>query len=94
MQHLPRNHAHDDACLRAPPWSGLAHAVYPLPLISKVINDGEVTALTVVQKIKPGNDMGISMGSSEGAADANADGNLMGWIRKFCYVKLDLNPRR
>ena len=33
----------------------------------KVINDGEVTALAAVQKIKAGNVMGISMGSSEGA---------------------------
>ena len=33
----------------------------------KVINDGEVTALASVQKIKAGNVMGISMGSSEGA---------------------------
>ena len=31
----------------------------------KVINDGEVTALAAVQKIKKGNVMGISMGSSE-----------------------------
>ncbi|CAE7392370.1 SPAC4G8.04, partial [Symbiodinium necroappetens] len=58
----------------------------------KVINDGEVTALAAVQKIKSGNAwtlllrvMGISMGSSEGAGAepqsyANADGNLMGWI--------------
>jgi len=58
----------------------------------KVINDGEVTALAAVQKIKAGNVMGISMGSSEGAGYANADGNLMGWINELCYVRLDLNP--
>merc|ERR1711920_91469 len=59
----------------------------------KVINDGEVTALAAVAKIKHGNVMGISMGSSEGAGYANADGNLMGWISELCYVKLDLNPK-
>jgi len=59
----------------------------------KVINDGEVTALAAVQKIKAGNVMGISMGSSEGAGYANADGNLMGWINELCYVRLDLNPQ-
>jgi len=59
----------------------------------KVINDGEVTALAAVQKIKKGNVMGISMGSSEGGGYANADGNLMGWINELCYVKLDMNPR-
>merc|ERR1712178_400897 len=58
----------------------------------KVINDGEVTALAAVSKIKAGNVMGISMGSSEGAGYANADGNLMGWITELCYVKLDMNP--
>lgn len=58
----------------------------------KVINDGEVTALAAVQKIKAGNVMGISMGSSEGGGYANADGNLMGWINELCYMKLDLNP--
>merc|ERR1719254_396766 len=58
----------------------------------KVINDGEVTALAAVQKIKAGNVMGISMGSSEGAGYANAEGNLMGWINELCYVRLDLNP--
>jgi len=58
----------------------------------KVINDGEVTALAAVQKIKEGNVMGISMGSSEGAGYANADGNLLGWINELCYVRLDLNP--
>merc|ERR1712186_288842 len=58
----------------------------------KVINDGEVTALAAVQKIKHGNVMGISMGSSEGGGYANADGNLMGWINELCYIKLDLNP--
>ena len=57
----------------------------------KVINDGEVTALAAVQKIKKGNVMGISMGSSEGGY-ANADGNLMGWINELCYLRLDLNP--
>eukprot|EP00913_Durusdinium_trenchii_P004770 g4430.t1 len=57
----------------------------------KVINDGEVTALAAVQKIKAGNVMGISMGSSEGYA--NADGNLMGWISELCYCKIDLNPK-
>merc|ERR1711877_49919 len=36
----------------------------------KVINDGEVTALAAVQKIKHGNGFGISMGSSEGAGYA------------------------
>merc|ERR1711920_308759 len=59
----------------------------------KVINDGEVTALAAVQKIKKGNVMGISMGSSEGGGYANADGNLMGWINELCYLRLDLNPR-
>merc|ERR1719215_443595 len=59
----------------------------------KVINDGEVTALAAVAKIKHGNVMGISMGSSEGAGYANKDGNLMGWISELCYVKLDLNPK-
>jgi len=58
----------------------------------KVINDGEVTALAAVQRIKQGNVMGISMGSSEGGGYANADGNLLGWINELCYLKLDLNP--
>merc|ERR1711971_1468797 len=58
----------------------------------KVINDGEVTALAAVQKVKQGNVMGISMGSSEGGGYANADGNLMGWINELCYLRLDLNP--
>jgi len=58
----------------------------------KVINDGEVTALAAVQKIKAGNVMGISMGSSEGGGYANSDGNLLGWINELCYMKLDLNP--
>jgi predicted NBD/HSP70 family sugar kinase len=58
----------------------------------KVINDGEVTALAAVQKIKKGNVLGISMGSSEGGGYANADGNLMGWISELCYMKLDMNP--
>merc|ERR1719321_2134394 len=64
----------------------------------KVINDGEVTALAAVQKLKKdtgsmcGNVMGISMGSSEGGGYANADGNLMGWINELCYIKLDMNP--
>merc|ERR1719408_40463 len=58
----------------------------------KVINDGEVTALAAVQKIKQGKVLGISMGSSEGGGYANADGNLMGWISELCYIKLDLNP--
>jgi len=58
----------------------------------KVINDGEVTALAAVQRIKKGNVMGISMGSSEGGGYANADGNLMGWINELCYIKLDMNP--
>merc|ERR1711865_198299 len=58
----------------------------------KVINDGEVTALAAVQKIKAGNVLGVSMGSSEGAGYANADGNLMGWINELCYIRLDLNP--
>merc|ERR1712157_443936 len=58
----------------------------------KVINDGEVTALAAVQKIKQGCVMGISMGSSEGGGYANADGNLMGWINELCYIRLDLNP--
>jgi predicted NBD/HSP70 family sugar kinase len=57
----------------------------------KVINDGEVTALAAVQKIKKGNVLGISMGSSEGGGYANADGNLMGWISELCYMKLDMN---
>merc|ERR1711934_617452 len=59
----------------------------------KVINDGEVTALAAVQKIKAGNVMGISMGSSEGGGYANKDGNLMGWINELCYIRLDLNPK-
>merc|ERR1719321_1437620 len=59
----------------------------------KVINDGEVTALAAVQKIKAGNVMGISMGSSEGAGYANGDGNLLGWINELCYLRLDLNPK-
>merc|ERR1719464_1961112 len=58
----------------------------------KVINDGEVTALAAVQKIKKGNVLGISMGSSEGGGYANADGNLLGWINELCYIRLDLNP--
>lgn len=59
----------------------------------KVINDGEVTALAAVQKLKGlGNVMGISMGSSEGGGYANADGNLLGWINELCYIRLDLNP--
>merc|ERR1711979_124964 len=58
----------------------------------KVINDGEVTALAAVQKIKAGNVLGISMGSSEGGGYANSDGNLMGWINEMCYIRLDLNP--
>merc|ERR1719502_155033 len=41
----------------------------------KVINDGEVTALAAVQKLKgAGNIMGISMGSSEGGGYANKEG--------------------
>jgi len=58
----------------------------------KVINDGEVTALAAVQRIKAGNVLGISMGSSEGGGYANSDGNLLGWINELCYLKLDLNP--
>merc|ERR1711939_195678 len=58
----------------------------------KVINDGEVTALAAVQKLKKGSIMGISMGSSEGGGYANADGNLLGWINEMCYIRLDLNP--
>mmetsp|Transcript_18640 Transcript_18640/g.40721 ORF Transcript_18640/g.40721 Transcript_18640/m.40721 type:complete len:492 (-) Transcript_18640:169-1644(-) len=58
----------------------------------KVINDGEVTALAAVARIKSGNVLGISMGSSEGAGYANEDGNLLGWINELCYIKLDLNP--
>merc|ERR1712086_880239 len=58
----------------------------------KVINDGEVTALAAVQKIKKGNVMGISMGSSEGGGYADKDGNLNGWINEMCYIKLDMNP--
>jgi len=58
----------------------------------KVINDGEVTALAAVQKIKHGNVMGISMGSSEGGGYANEDGDLLGWINELCYVRLDMNP--
>merc|ERR1711939_590960 len=58
----------------------------------KVINDGEVTALAAVQKIKAGNVLGISMGSSEGGGYANKDGNLPGWINELCYIRLDLNP--
>jgi len=59
----------------------------------KVINDGEVTALAAVQKIKHGNVMGISMGSSEGGGYADKDGNLLGWINELCYIRLDLNPK-
>merc|ERR1719472_659735 len=59
----------------------------------KVINDGEVTALAAVGKLKKGNIMGISMGSSEGGGYANSDGNLMGWINELCYLRLDLNPK-
>lgn len=58
----------------------------------KVINDGEVTAVAAVQKIKAGNVMGISMGSSCGAGFCDADGNLNGWINELCHTKLDLNP--
>lgn len=58
----------------------------------KVINDGEVTAMAAVQKIKAGNVMGLSMGSSCGAGYANADGNLNGWINEMCHTKLDLSP--
>lgn len=58
----------------------------------KVINDGEVTAVAAVQKIKAGNVVGISMGSSCGAGYCNADGNLNGWINELCHTKLDLNP--
>jgi predicted NBD/HSP70 family sugar kinase len=58
----------------------------------KVINDGEVTALAAVQKIKAGNVLGISMGSTEGAGYANADGHLLGWMNEFGFYKLDLNP--
>ena len=58
----------------------------------KVINDGEVTALAAVARIKAGNVLGISMGSSEGGGYANADGNLLGWINEMCYYRLDLNP--
>ena len=58
----------------------------------KVINDGEVTALAAVAKIKSGHVLGISMGSSEGGGYANADGDLMGWINEMCYVRLDFNP--
>jgi glutamine synthetase len=58
----------------------------------KVINDGEVTALAAVQKLKKGSIMGISMGSSEGGGYANADGNLLGWINELCYIRLDMNP--
>lgn len=58
----------------------------------KVINDGEVTAMAAVQKIKAGNVMGLSLGSSVGAGYANADGNLNGWINEMCHTKLDLNP--
>ena len=64
----------------------------------KVINDGEVTALAAVKKLRdegmahPGNILGISMGSSEGGGYANKDGNLPGWINEMCYYRLDLNP--
>jgi len=58
----------------------------------RVINDGEVTALAAIMKIKAGNVLGISMGSSEGGGYANKDGNLMGWINEMCYIQLDLNP--
>jgi len=58
----------------------------------RVINDGEVTALAAILKIKAGNVLGISMGSSEGGGYADADGNLLGWINEMCYMKLDMNP--
>jgi predicted NBD/HSP70 family sugar kinase len=58
----------------------------------KVINDGEVTAMAAVQKIKAGNVLGLSMGSSAGVGYANGDGNLNGWINEMCHVKLDLSP--
>merc|ERR1712187_753423 len=58
----------------------------------KVINDGEVTALAAVQRLKAGNCLGISMGSTEGAGYANADGDLLGWMNEFGFYKLDLNP--
>merc|ERR1719162_1087024 len=58
----------------------------------RVINDGEVTALAAIMKIKAGNVLGISMGSSEGGGYANKDGNLMGWINELCYIPCDLNP--
>jgi len=58
----------------------------------KVINDGEVTALAAVQRLKSGNCLGISMGSTEGAGYANADGDLLGWMNEFGFYKLDLNP--
>jgi len=58
----------------------------------RVINDGEVTALAAIMKLKAGNVMGISMGSSEGGGYANKDGNLLGWINELCYMQLDLNP--
>jgi len=58
----------------------------------RVINDGEVTALAAIMKIKAGNVMGISMGSSEGGGYADADGNLLGWINELCYFKMDMNP--
>jgi len=58
----------------------------------RVINDGEVTALAAIMKLRAGNVMGISMGSSEGGGYANKDGNLMGWINELCYIPCDLNP--
>ena len=43
----------------------------------RVINDGEITALAAVQKIKAGNMMGVSMGISKGGSYASKDGNSM-----------------
>lgn len=63
-----------------------------------MINDGEVTALAAVKKMRDeglgagGKILGISMGSSEGGGYANKNGNLPGWINEMCYYKLDLNP--
>merc|ERR1719396_11417 len=59
----------------------------------KVINDGEVTALAAVQKLKiSGSCLGISMGSTEGAGYADENGCLLGWMNEFGFYRIDLNP--
>ena len=61
----------------------------------KVINDGEVTALAAVQKIKAGNVMGISMGSSEGAGVSVFPNVLVFfWNRMSNHRQLRLRAKR